>query len=118
VEGVGAITAESVKAYFSEDVNITLIDKLKAAGLNMTCLTEKKVGGPLEGKVFVLTGTQSIPRDEAEQMIKDAGGKTGSSVSKKTDFVLAGEDAGSKLTKARALGVKVISEAEFYEMVK
>lgn len=118
VEGVGTITAESVKAYFSEDVNITLIDKLKAAGLNMTCLTEKKVGGPLEGKVFVLTGTLSIPRDEAEQMIKDAGGKTGSSVSAKTDFVLAGEDAGSKLTKARALGVKVISEAEFYEMVK
>lgn len=118
VEGVGGITAESIKAYFLNNINIALIEKLRAAKINMTCLTEKKAGGPLEGKVFVLTGTLSIPRDEAEQMIKDAGGKTSSSVSKKTDFVLAGEEAGSKLTKAQALGVKVINEAEFYEMVK
>ncbi len=118
VEGVGGITAESIKAYFSDNINLELIEKLKAAGINTTCLTEKKVGGPLEGKVFVLTGTLSIPRDEAEQLIKDAGGKTSSSVSKKTDYVLAGEEAGSKLTKAQALGVKIINETEFYEMVK
>jgi len=118
VEGVGGITAESINSYFLNDINLALVEKLKAAGLNMTCLTEKKSGGPLEGKIFVLTGTLSIPRSEAEQMIKDAGGKTSSSVSKNTDFVLAGEDAGSKLTKAQALGVKVISEAEFFEMVK
>jgi len=118
VEGIGAITAESIKAYFEDPVNTALIEKLRAAGINMTCLTEKKVGGPLEGKVFVLTGTLSIPRDEAEQMIKDAGGKTSSSVSKKTDFVLAGEEAGSKLTKAQALGVKIINETEFYELLK
>ncbi|HNX14986.1 MAG TPA: NAD-dependent DNA ligase LigA [Oscillospiraceae bacterium] len=118
VEGIGGITAESIKGFFLNDINIALIEKLRAAGINMACLTEKKVGGLLEGKVFVLTGTLSIPRDQAEQMIKDAGGKTSSSVSAKTDFVLAGEEAGSKLTKAQAFGVKIINETEFYEMVK
>jgi len=118
VEGVGEITAESIKAYFENPANAALIEKLKDAGVNTTCLTEKKVGGPLEGKVFVLTGALSIPRSEAEQIIKDAGGKTSSSVSAKTDYVLAGEDAGSKLTKAQTLGVKIISETEFYKMVK
>lgn len=80
---------------------------------------EKKVGGVLEGKTFVLTGTlPTMKRSEAQNLIEDNGGKVSSSVSKKTDFLLAGEEAGSKLDKAQKLGVTVISEGELIDMIK
>ena len=98
--------------------DMELIDKLKALGVNMTG-EETVKENRFDGKVFVLTGTlTAFKRSEASKIIESLGGKTSSSVSKKTDFVLAGEDAGSKLQKANDLGIKVISEAEFAEMIK
>ena len=118
IDGYGEIMAESVVDFFSHPQAIELIDDLKAAGLNMR--SEKKViDNRFEGKTFVLTGTLSqFTRTQASEIIETYGGKTSSSVSKKTDFVLAGEAAGSKLQKAQDLGVKIISEDEFSAMIK
>lgn len=118
IDGYGEIMAESVVDFFSHPQAIELIDDLKAAGLNMR--SEKKViDNRFEGKTFVLTGTLSqFTRTQASEIIETYGGKTSSSVSKKTDFVLAGEAAGSKLQKAQGLGVKIISEDEFSAMIK
>ena len=118
IDGYGEIMAESVVDFFSHPQAIELIDDLKAAGLNMR--SEKKViDNRFEGKTFVLTGTLSqFTRTQASEIIETYGGKTSSSVSKKTDFVLAGEAAGSKLQKAHDLGVKIISEDEFSAMIK
>ena len=118
IDGFGAIMAKSVVEYFSMPESIELIDKLMAAGLNMKSLKEVK-DMRFAGKTFVLTGTlPTYKRSEAAEIIESFGGKTASSVSKKTDFVLAGEEAGSKLQKANDLGIKVISEDEFREMIK
>ena len=96
-----------------------LIEKLKNAGVNMNCLEEESDDKRFEGKTFVLTGSLELfTRKEAEDIIEKLGGKTSSSVSKKTDYVLAGEDAGSKLTKAQSLGINIISETDFKEMIK
>ena len=95
-----------------------LIQKLKQAGVNTKSLEEETNDNRFEGKTFVLTGSlEKYTRGEAANIIEKLGGKTSSSVSKKTDYVLAGEDAGSKLTKAQALGVKIITEAEFETLV-
>ena len=95
-----------------------MIDNLKEKGVNMKSLKEVK-DNRFAGKTFVLTGTlPTLTRNEASAIIEDFGGKTSSSVSKKTDYVLAGEEAGSKLDKANKLGVTVISEQEFMEMIK
>ena len=116
---VGEITAKSVYEFFREDQSIDLIKKLKSAGVNMESLEEENTDNRFEGKTFVLTGALSkYSRDEASDIIEKLGGKTSSSVSKKTSYVLAGEDAGSKLTKAQNLGVTVITEEEFEEMIK
>ncbi len=118
IDGFGAIMAKSVVEYFNMPESIELIDKLMAAGLNMKSLKEVK-DMRFAGKTFVLTGTlPTYKRNEAASIIESFGGKTASSVSKRTDFVLAGEDAGSKLQKANDLGIKVISEEEFREMIK
>ena len=118
IDGFGAIMAQSVADYFNMPESLELIDKLMAAGLNMKSLKEVK-DMRFAGKVFVLTGTlPTYKRSEAAQIIESFGGKTSSSVSKKTDFVLAGEEAGSKLQKAADLGIKVISEDDFTEMIK
>ena len=115
---VGPKIAESVVHFFADRHNRDIVARLKAAGLTMAAAAPKK-GGKLAGKTFVLTGTlPSYTREEAGRMIEENGGKLTSSVSAKTAFVLAGEDAGSKLAKARALGVKVISEAEFLKMIR
>ena len=91
---------------------------MKAAGVNCEYKTDIK-DERFNGKTFVLTGTlPTMKRDEASKLIESFGGKTSSSVSKKTDYVLAGEEAGSKLVKAQQLGVKIISEEEFLEMIK
>ena len=116
---VGEITAKSIYDFFREEQSIDLINKLKLAGVNMESLEEENTDNRFESKTFVLTGALSkYSRDEASDIIEKLGGKTSGSVSKKTSYVLAGEDAGSKLTKAQNLGVTVITEEEFEEMIK
>lgn len=118
IDGFGDIMAQSVYDYFSLPQTRTLIDELKALGVQMAPLEKKSADGIFTGKTFVLTGAlPTMTRSQASKLIEDNGGKISSSVSKKTDFVLAGEDAGSKLTKAQSLGVTVISEEEFLQML-
>ena len=119
IDEVGEIIADSIYSFFRQEQTIDLIEKLKQANVNMNYLKENSNDERFYGKVFVLTGSlEKYTRDEASEIIENFGGKTSSSVSKKTDFVLAGEDAGSKLRKANELGVKVITELEFEEMIK
>lgn len=118
IDGFGAVMAQSVFDFFKNDKTKSLIESLKNAGVNMRSLSVV-TDTRFEGKTFVLTGTlTSFTRAEASKIIESYGGKTSSSVSKKTSYVLAGEAAGSKLDKANALGVEVISEDEFQEMIK
>ena len=118
IDGFGKIMAESVVDYFAMPQTRELIDRLMAAGLNMKSLKEVK-DMRFAGKTFVLTGTlPTYSRKEAAEIIESFGGKTASSVSKKTDYVLAGEEAGSKLTKAQSLGITIISEDDLNEMIK
>lgn len=118
IDGFGLIMAQSVTEFFSHPESLELVERLEALGVNMTG-EETVKENRFDGKIFVLTGTlTSFKRSEASKIIESLGGKTSSSVSKKTDYVLAGEDAGSKLQKANDLGVTVISEAEFAEMIK
>jgi DNA ligase (NAD+) len=117
-EEVGPKVAASIRHFFGEPRNLDLIERLRQAGLQFTGEIRRKQSGPLEGKTFVLTGTlPSMAREEAKARIEAAGGKVTGSVSKKTDYVVAGEDAGSKLDKARALGVRILNEAELLELM-
>ncbi len=117
-EEVGPKVAASIRHFFAEPHNLELVERLRKAELKFTQETRRKQGGPLEGKTFVLTGTlPSMAREEAKARIEAAGGKVTASVSKKTDFVVAGEEAGSKLDKARALGVRILNEAELLELM-
>ncbi|MBP1571950.1 MAG: NAD-dependent DNA ligase LigA, partial [Oscillospiraceae bacterium] len=117
IDGFGEIGAKSVTEYFAKDTVKLVIQKLKAAGVNMQ-YKSSRASDILSGKTFVVTGTlPSLSRDEAEKLIADNGGKAASSVSKKTSYVLAGEKAGSKLEKAKTLGIPVIDEAEFLNMI-
>ena len=118
IEGFGSIMAQSLESYFSLDSTKNLIAELKTLGLEMRPSEQKKKGGVFEGKTFVLTGTlPTMTRSEASKLIEQNGGKTSSSVSKKTSYVLAGEEAGSKLTKAQSLGIEILSEEEFLKMI-
>ena len=118
IDGFGQIMAESVVDYFSQASALELIEQLKECGVNMqsqTVIEDERFAG----LTFVLTGTlPTLKRSEAQKIIESFGGKASSSVSKKTDYVLAGEAAGSKLDKANSLGIKVINENEFMEMIK
>lgn len=116
----GLITAESLVQFFSQEQSIDTIEKLKQAGVNMLSLSQSnKQSNIFEGMTFVLTGTlPTMSRNEAAELIQNNGGKVSGSVSKKTSYVLAGEEAGSKLTKAQELGIRVITEAELLEMLK
>jgi DNA ligase (NAD+) len=117
VNEVGPRIAESIVEFFSIAANRKLVERLREAKLTLTG-EKKQRGTQLAGKTFVLTGTLAhFTRDEAKRMIEDAGGKVTGSVSKKTDYVVAGADAGSKLDKARELGVKVIDEKEMEKIV-
>ena len=118
-EDIGEITAKSIYEFFKQEQTIDLIHKLELAGVNMRALEDEENSDErFEGKTFVLTGTLTdFSREQASEIIEKFGGKTSSSVSKKTDYVLAGEDAGSKLRKAQDLGIKVISEEEFKNMI-
>lgn len=116
---VGEITANNIYEFFKEEQTIDMIKRLKEAGVNMKLNEEEETDNRFEGKTFVLTGSLTkYTRNDASNLIEKFGGKTSSSVSKKTDYVLAGEDAGSKLTKARDLGIRIISEEEFENMTK
>ncbi|MEO0097972.1 MAG: NAD-dependent DNA ligase LigA [candidate division WOR-3 bacterium] len=115
ISGVGPIIAESIKNFFADKNNLVLINKLKKAGVN---LAEEKKEKILAGKTFVITGTlKNFTRDEAHELIISLGGNVSTSVSKKTDYLICGEEPGSKLAKAQTLGVKVITEEEFLKMV-
>ncbi len=119
IEDVGTIMAESLVDYFARESTRELIDALKNAGVNMQSLeTNEKSGSALEGLTFVITGTlPTMGRKEATELIEANGGKVTGSVSKKTDYLLAGEEAGSKLDKANSLGIKVISEEDLYQLI-
>ncbi|MDP6054606.1 MAG: helix-hairpin-helix domain-containing protein, partial [Candidatus Latescibacteria bacterium] len=118
---IGPTIAESVVNFFQNEQNRTIIEKLRQAGLNMK-LPELPVGTAsqaLNGKIFVITGTlANYTRDEAAARIASSGGRVTASVSKKTNYVLAGESAGSKLDKAQALGIQVLDETAFEELFK
>ena len=117
VEDIGPIVANSIREFFDQEQTKDLLARLKDAGVNMERIKEDNEDDRFAGKTFVLTGTlEKYSREEASNIIEKFGGKTSSSVSKKTSYVLAGEDAGSKLTKAQNLGVQIITEAEFEEM--
>jgi DNA ligase (NAD+) len=117
-EEVGPKVAEAVGQFFKVPGNRELIDRLRAAGLQFTYESTRPKAGPLHGMTFVITGTlPTLSRDEAKELIEKAGGKVSGSVSKKTTFVLAGDDAGSKLTKARELGIPILNEEELKQKI-
>ena len=116
---VGPIVANSIKEFFCQEQTEHLLQRLKNAGVNTIEEAEESTDKRFEGKIFVLTGKlEEFTRDEAQDIIEKFGGKVSGSVSKKTTYVLAGEEAGSKLTKAQDLGIQIISEQEFIEIIK
>ena len=118
IDGIGSIMARSIHAWFADLDNHTLIEQLKAHGLNFDSARQEKAEGILVGKTVVLTGAlPSLSRDEATQMIEAAGGRTSSSVSRKTDFVLVGEATGSKYVKAKELEITILDERAFRELL-
>lgn len=120
INEIGTKIAQSIIAYFNKQENLMLLDKLSEVGVNMTAKTiERMEQENFQDKIFVLTGNlESFNRKEASLLIEQFGGKVSSAVSKKTDFVVAGKEAGSKLTKAQELGINIISEEEFKNMMK
>ena len=119
-EGIGPILAKQIVAELDNEKTRELVDRLRKAGLRMELdPSERRVeGGPLDGKTFVLTGTlPDLSREQATKLIKRAGGKVVNSVSKKTDYVVAGDSPGSKLAKAEELGIDVIDEAGLRKLV-
>ena len=118
INDVGPITARYICQWMASPQSRDLLARLKAAGVNMTC-KEEKVDSRFAGMTFVLTGAlEKFTRDEAGDMIEKRGGKSAGSVSKKTTYVVAGENAGSKLQKAQELGIPVLTEDEFLELLK
>ena len=119
INDIGPIVANSIMEFFNQEQTKDLINKLKAYGVNMEDNSKETRDNRFEGITFVLTGSlEGLTRNEASDMIEMYGGKVSESVSKKTDYVLAGEDAGSKLKKAQELGIKIITEQEFMQMTK
>jgi DNA ligase (NAD+) len=117
---IGLTVAQSVRDWFDDAGNLALCDRLRAAGVRTEAEKKKSavVDERFAGKQFVLTGKlTSLTRDEARELIEARGGRVTSSVSKKTDYVVAGEEAGSKLDKAESLGVNIVDEAAFQELV-
>jgi DNA ligase (NAD+) len=119
INGIGPVMAESINNFFNNKENLKILKKMADAGLRMSGVRLKEKSGRLEGKNIVITGTlKSFNRNEAEELIRHHGGNSSSSISKATDFLVAGEDPGSKLGKAKALGVKIINEEEFKKLIK
>ncbi|MCX6828906.1 MAG: NAD-dependent DNA ligase LigA [candidate division Zixibacteria bacterium] len=117
IEGIGPIIAQSVIDYFANPGNKEMIAKMKKAGVSFPNFAMKRKSSSLLGKTFVITGTLSLPRDHFKKLIEDAGGKVSGSVSSKTNYLLVGEDAGSKLDGAKKLGVKIITEEELGKLL-
>ena len=118
INDIGPVMASSIVEFFEQEQTKDLIEKLKQAGVNMVAQDEEETDSRFEGKTFVLTGSlEKYTRGEASDIIEKFGGKVSGSVSKKTDYLLAGEEAGSKLTKAQNLGIAIISEEQFIEMI-
>lgn len=119
IDGIGSIMARSIIDFFADPQNKELIEKFEHLGLNLTSVEAESAEGKLTGKTFVLTGTlKGMSRNECSELIIRHGGKVASSVSKNTDFVLAGENPGSKLQKARQLGIPVLTQEEFLKMIE
>ncbi len=119
IPDIGETTANDLYDFFHDDKNLAILNKMQELGLNMTAVKDEGASDKLSGMTIVVTGTlPTLGRKEAEELIVKNGGKPSGSVSKKTSLVLAGEAAGSKLTKANELGIKVIDEAQFMEMIK
>lgn len=120
ISDIGPIMAESIVDFFNNDQSKDLIQRLKNAGVNTKLLNDNSIeDNRFEGKTFVLTGSlENYSREQATEIIENFGGKVSSSVSKKTDYVLSGEEAGSKLAKAKTLGITIIDENQFMEMLK
>ena len=119
IDDMGEIMAQSVFEFFNQTQTKDLIEKFKLYGINMQVEENAETDNRFEGKIFVLTGgLENFSRKEAEEIIEKLGGKTSSSVSKKTTYVLAGEDSGSKLLKAQKLGIEIINEQDFINMIK
>jgi len=118
---IGPVVAASIRGFAEEPHNRALIEKLAAAGVNMASLqpaVDVEAPGPLAGKTFVLTGTlPTLSREEATALIEARGGKVSGSVSKKTSYLVAGEEAGSKLDKAKQLGTPILTEQEFRAII-
>jgi DNA ligase (NAD+) len=119
IPDVGEVVGASIAQFFREPGNRMMIERLRAAGLRLTSERKAASGSDskIKGTTWVITGTLSQPRDEIAEQIIQHGGKVSGSVSKKTSFVLAGEEAGSKLEKARKLGVRIIDEAGFRRLL-
>ena len=114
IDEIGEIMAKSLVKFFSSNQTKDLVKRLKEADVNMLSGVEENIDERFAGKTFVLTGTlEKFTRNEASEIIEKYGGKTSGTVSKKTSYVLAGEEAGSKLTKAQSLGIEIISEEDF-----
>jgi len=119
IEGFGEVMAESVVNALREPHRIELIEKLRSAGVNFIGNKKSKIDDRFSGLTFVLTGTlPTMKRDDAKKLIESFGGKVSGSVSKKTDYVVAGEEAGSKLVKAQELGIAILSESELIDKTK
>ncbi|MEA3310804.1 MAG: NAD-dependent DNA ligase LigA, partial [candidate division WOR-3 bacterium] len=119
IEGIGPVTAQSIRDFFDNLRNLELIERLRKAGVNFSTETIEEINQTLSGLSFVFTGgLEKMSREEAGQEVLKRGGKVSSSVSKKTDYVVAGADPGSKFEKASTLGVKIISEQEFRKLLE
>jgi len=116
---IGPRTAQSIVLFFREEKNRKLLEKLRKLGVQMGKMEERREGGPLAGKKFIFTGgLEHYSRDEARELVESLGARAVSSVSKKVDYVVAGKDPGSKYEKAKALGVRILSEEEFRELIE
>jgi DNA ligase (NAD+) len=118
VPDIGPVVAQSMLTFFAEPHNQSVIEKLRLAGAWKDGEAQSIVAGKLTGKTFVLTGTlPTLSRDQAKALIEAEGGKVVGSVSRKTDFVVAGADPGSKLTKAQELGIRILDQTTFHELI-
>jgi DNA ligase (NAD+) len=117
IDEVGVVIAESVLAFFAQPENINMMTELSLLGVKLH-VDKTSVGDQLKGKTFVITGTLSKPRGVIQELIESHGGKVSSSISKQTDYLVAGDAAGSKLDKANSLGVTVLNEAELTKLIE
>ena len=118
VHGIGGTTASALNAFFAEPRNRELIRRLESAGLTMTEPVERAEYTPLEGKSFVITGTHPSSRSDLTTLVEHHGGRVAGSVSRKTDYVVAGENPGSKLDKAQELGIAIIDESGLRDLIR